>query len=147
MGTDIVNIDPTVLERPVLKEGVYGPGLQHEAEVELSGHECPAEEKLPAYDPEGERGPYAYFGFQVRTSDGKLHFIDEWVQISVGSGRKIQEMLTQAGVDLADDGKGGFDYDTGSVAPRPVNGIQMAAPRASKTTGTMFNGKVVAIIG
>jgi len=143
----IVNIDPTVLERPVCQEGVYGSGLQHEADVELTGHENPAEEKLPAYDPEGLRGPYAYFGFKVRTGEGQLIFVDEWVDVKVGSGPKIREMLIQAGVELADDGNGGFQYDTDSVAPRKVNGIEMAAPRPSKTTGTMFNGRVKAIIG
>jgi hypothetical protein len=143
----IVNIDPRVLERPVLAEGQYGQGLQHEADVELTGFEFPAVENLPAYDPVGARGPYAYFGFKVVKADGKTLWPEEWVEIGEGSGRKIQDFLSAAGVDLTDDGKGGFNFDNTSVAPRKVNGIQMAAPRASKTTGTMFNGKVMAIIG
>ena len=143
----IVNIDPKVLERPVLAEGQYGPGLQFNADVELTGFECPAEEKLPAYDPDGARGPYAYFGFKVAKADGKTLWPEEWVEIGEGSGRKIQDFLAAAGVELTDDGNGGFRFATEDVAPRKLNGIQMAAPRASKTTGTMFNGKVVAIIG
>ena len=146
----IVNIDPSVLERPVLKEGTYGPGLQFEAEVDFTGFEYPAEEKLPAYDPEGTRGPYAYFGFRVKPEDGKLYFIDEWVDCSRGSGRRIQDFLTAAGAAMQDDGHGGFNFDPEAVRgelPKPVSGLQMAAPRTSKTTGTQFNGKVMAIIG
>ena len=143
----IVHIDPTVLEYPVLQEGIYGPGLDNEADVELSGFECPAEEKMPAYDPEGERGPYAFFGFKVKTAEGKLFFVDHWTKIGTGSGPEVSNFLECAKVDKAEDGQGGFDFDTSDVAPRKVNGVQMAAPTTSKNTGAKYNGRVKAIIG
>jgi len=139
----IVKIDKRASSYPVLEHGgMYGPGLQHEADVELTQFECPAE-KMPAYDRDGERGPYAYFGLVVITSDGERVFVDHWESIAPGSGSKALVHLKNAGVAVSEDG----EFDDSDVAPRKLGGIQVADARPSKDGSRLYNGKLLAIVG
>lgn len=137
----IVTINPDASKRPVLEHaGIYGPGMEHEAEVTLDQFECPAE-RMPGYDRDGERGPYAYLGFKVITEATGMIFFNVWEPISDFSGSKLVQHLTALGVATEDDGNGAVTFDADTVAGTPVAGIQVTASRNG------YNGRLVQIIG
>lgn len=139
----IVTIDPSISEYPVLDQpGLYGHGLQHEADVELSKFEWPAVDKLPAFDKENARGPYAYFGFVVTSPEKGKVFYDHWEPISAKSGSKAMQILLDMGVVTSDN----LSFDNEQVAPRKVAGLEVLAPRKGDD-GRLFNGKFVRVIG
>lgn len=139
----IVQIDPDISKYPILDEpGLYGPGLQHHADVELARFEWPATERLPAFDKEGARGPYAYFGFVVTSPEKGKVFYDHWEPISANSGSKAMTIMLDLGVITSDN----LSFDSDSVAPRKVAGLEVAAPRKGDD-GRMFNGRLVRVIG
>lgn len=139
----IVIIDPESERYPVLDEaGLYGHGLTHEADVELARFEWPASERMPAFDREGKRGPYAYFGFTVVSPDKGKVFVDHWEPIGKGTGSRARKLLIDLGV-VAD---GVFEFDAAQVAPRKVAGFEVGDPRKSDD-GRLFTGRLLRVIG
>jgi hypothetical protein len=139
----IVTIDPEVSRYPILDEaGLYGSGMQHEADVELTRFEWPAAERLPAFDRENERGPYAYFGFVVTSETKGKVFYDHWEPIGKNSGSKAPQIMLDLGVTTSDNPS----FDSETVAPRKVAAIEVTAPRKGDD-GRMFNGRLVRVIG
>lgn len=82
-----VRIDPKSKNWPYLEAGKYGPGQQYEAECELMSFECPSSE-MPAYDQDGEDGPYAYFEVQVRRDDQRPQTIRHWEPLKANTGSR-----------------------------------------------------------
>ena len=139
----IVQIDPEASRYPVLDEaGLYGHGLTHEADVELSRFEWPAAERMPAYDKDGKKGPYAYFGFVVNSPTKGKVFVDHWEPIAANSGSKAQQLLLDLGVITGDS----LQFDDSTVAPRKLAGIEMGDPRKGND-GRLFSGRVLRVIG
>ena len=143
----IVQIDPTASNYPIIDEaGLYGPGLQHEADTELAAYEREtADTKLsryPAYDLEGKRGPYAYFKFTITQPAKGKNFVDHWETIGPNTGSKEEQMLLDMGVISAK----GESFDSDAVAPRKIAGLEIGAPRLSRD-GRLFTGKVIKVIG
>ena len=137
----IVQIDPQAESFPHLPNaGLYGAG-KGGFEVELTGFEHPAEEKMPAYDKDGERGPYAYFGFVCKGQDG-IVFYDHWEPIGPGTGSREVKWLRNIGVEVTEN----LEFDTSTVTSRKVI-IQVKDPRTDAKTGKVYNGNLVNIIG
>ena len=137
----VVTINPDASKRPVLENaGVYGPGMEHEADVRLDTFECPAD-RMPGYDRDGERGPYAYFSFRVITEQTGMIFFNHWEPIGSFTGSKLTQMLEGLGVGIEGDGNGSLQFDSEGVAPRDVAGIQVSAARNG------YNGRLIQVIG
>lgn len=137
----LVQMDPKAESRPHLPQaGLYGCG-KGGFEVELTRFEHPAEERLPAYDKEGERGPYAYFGFQCKGDSG-LVFYDHWEPIGPGTGSREPTWLRNLGVEVSD----ALEFDPDTVAGRGCI-IEVKDPRKDKNSGRIYNGNLVQVIG
>lgn len=129
----IVNIKPVAEDRPVLEGGQYGPGLQNDAHVELTAFEFPDEngmlDRMPAYDRDGEKGPYVRFNVRVDLANGGgTRFVEEWRTFT----NRLKNDLRNCGVEVQDKPDGSFDFDPQQVAPRELGGIEVKAPRQSK---------------
>jgi hypothetical protein len=136
MGT--FKLDPKAAMRPILPTaGQYGGGLNN-TDVELTRFECPAEDRLPAYDPEGTEGPYAYFGFQA-TGDHGLIFLDHWEPIGPGTGSRVERWLEQIGVTIVD-----HEFDPSEVAGRKVV-VEVNDPRTAKD-GRVYTGNLKNVV-
>ncbi len=136
----LVQMDPKAESRPILPSaGFYGAG-KGGFEVELTRFEHPAEDQMPAYDKDGEKGPYAYFGFQCKSEEQGLVFYDHWEQIGPGTGSREATWLRNLGVEVTDD----LQFDPDSVAGRKAI-IEVKDPRSSN--GRSYNGNLVQIIG
>jgi hypothetical protein len=143
----IVSFSKNIEQRPILDQaGQYGQGLQHEADVELARFECPAEDRLPAFDRDNERGPYAYFGITVTRPDGTKVFYDHWEEVGEGTGSRLREHLANAGAPIS-EGEDDFNFDPADVAPRKLGGIEVKDPRSNKEGTRLFSGGLVRIIG
>ena len=148
----LVSVKPTNDPTPYIEEGgQYGPGLQHEADVELVEFESPQAEsgpnmldRMPAYDREGTKGNVYYrFNFTVITPEKGKRFVTEWVD----SSRKLKGWLQALGVPVQQDGEG-FTFDDGDVAPRKVGGLDIKPPRQDKNDpDRFFTGGIRQIIG
>ena len=137
----LVQMDPKAESRPILPQaGLYGAG-KGGFDVELTRFEHPAQERMPAYDREGEDGPYAYFGF-VCKSDNELVFYDHWEKIGPSTGSREATWLRNLGVEVTDDQQ--FDPET--VAGRKAI-LEVKDPRESSKDGKVYNGNLVQIIG
>jgi hypothetical protein len=125
MGT--VTIDPTSRNWAVLEAGKYGPGCEINAEVEITEFECPAEQG-PAFDPDCEKGTYAFFKIQVRPQDNDvpINTIFHHEDISPNSGSRALGWLENIGVLVGDDGS--FDPD---LVAGTKCGVEMAEPRVN----------------
>ena len=129
-----VTIKPKAENRPVLEGGQYGPGLQNDAKVELTEFEAPDEngmlERMPAYDRDGERGPYCRFNVKVEYN-GSTFFVTDWREFT----NRLKNDLRNCGVDVIDQTDGTFTFDDAQVAPgggRELGGIDLKAPRQAK---------------
>jgi hypothetical protein len=138
----LVKMDPKAESRPHLPTaGLYGLG-KGDFDVKLTRFEHPAEERMPAYDREGEKGPYAYFGFECRSDEQGLVFYDHWEPIGPGTGSRESTWLNNLGVDVTPNG----EFDDSTVAGRECI-IQVKDPREDKKTGRIYNGNLQQIIG
>jgi len=136
----LVQLDPRASQRAVLPiAGHYGAG-KGGFEVELAHFECPAADRLPAYDKEGERGPYAYFGFECRSPEVGVIFYDHWEEIGPNTGSKAQQWLSNLGVSFDDQGR----FDPDSVAGMKCI-IEVTDPRESN--GKTYNGRLRDVVG
>ena len=135
----MINIGPNQGARPVLDAGMYGSGLENEAEVSLFDFEAGCDP--PGWDKEGKEGPYFKFSFRVVDPEGTTYFPN----CTVNFGKKVKTMLADAGVTVTENPDGGFVFDESEVAPRPVGGIEVKAP--SVTDDGTFPGKVLRVIG
>jgi len=149
----IVRVKPTNDPTPYIRDGgQYGPGLQHEADVELLEFESPKAEsgpdmldRMPAFDREGTKGDLYYrFNFQIVTDNGAKYFVTEWVT----STRKLEKWLQALGVPVAKDDEGYLQFDDQDVAPRKVGGIDIKPPRQDKNDPDRFyTGGIRQLIG
>jgi hypothetical protein len=141
----IVNIGASDMKRfTTLPGGQFGPGLQYDADVELTQFQYPAAEKnLPGYDRSNERGPYGFFLFRITLPDGDSAL----VRMHTDNLDKMRAVLTGAGVEIAvhDDGVG-FGFDPDQVAPRKVGGVEIKEPREGND-GNTYTGDVIRVIG
>ena len=124
--------------RKVLEGGVYGQGLDHEADVELVTFEWPAETN-PGFDKDGKQGPWALFVARVVDAEGNQHFPKKYV-----AGPGLARTLTAIGVAFESRAEGGFDFDDEDVAGRKIRGIEVKAPR--EYNDTMYTGDISAFI-
>jgi hypothetical protein len=133
----LVQLDPRASNRPILPTaGHYGSG-KGDFDVELTRFEHPAEERMPAWDPEGERGTYTYFGFQCRNvKDNSVIFYDHWEPADPGSGSRTAKWLSQCKVDITPD----LQFDPDTVPGRQVI-IEVADPRKTDD-GREFSGRL-----
>ncbi|TFH66182.1 MAG: hypothetical protein E4G90_04880 [Gemmatimonadales bacterium] len=136
----LVQLDPRAAHRAVLPTaGHYGEG-KGGFDVVLARFECPASERLPAYDKEGDRGPYAYFGFECRSSEVGVIFYDHWEEIGANTGSKAPQWHANLGVDFDEQGR--FDPDS---VPGTKCMNEVADPRESN--GKLYNGRLRDVIG
>lgn len=138
----LARIDPKSELRPHLPTaGEYGAG-KNGCDCKVSAFEYPAEEMLPGYDREGERGPYAYFGFQVRGADlpGGVVFHNEWQEVAEGTGSKALGWLKNLGVSVSEDG----EFDPDDVVGRECI-IEVGDPKESN--GRIFTGRLRQVFG
>ena len=100
-------------------------------------------DRMPAFDREGERGPYYRFNFQLTLAEGGKRFVTEWVD----SSRKLKAWLQALGVPLQEQGDA-FAFDDEDVAPRKVGGLDIKPPRQDKNDPSRFyTGGVRQVIG
>ena len=156
-----VQIDPAIEQRAILPvAGKYGHGHDVECDCELSRFEWPAKERMPAFDREGNDGPYAYFGMRLTLGagvipdfEGGVIYYDHWEPIRPGSGSRARKWLVNLGVEGAAEG----DFEDSTVAPRKC-AIDVGEPRkeyekdanGKKTTvetGRVFSGYIRNVIG
>jgi len=147
-----VNVDPKNEPKPYLEEGgTYGPGLDHEAVIEVTEFVSPNEEGMlvsergfdvmPGYDREGAKGTYWYWNFKVTTDEGRIVFLRAHTQES-----KLKKWLLCAGVPISENEDGTFSFDPDDVAPRELKGgIDVKDPRFSEATDKWYSGDVKAV--
>ena len=114
-------------EFPAPDQGIYGPGLQIEADTFL--WEVKESEWNPGYDKEGEFAPYWQFSFKIVTAEGPTYFVRDLQSFKPGSGSKASLWLEAAGAPFEtytdDDGEECDRFDLQQAAPRKVGGIEM----------------------
>lgn len=142
----IVNVNPRDEKRPMLEQaGQYGPGLQYPADVELTRFDSPNAEGLldfmPAYDREGNDGPYWHLNIKVTLTNGRVVFVRNWQR-----SRQLRKTLDVMGIPVTDNPDGTYSFDDAQVAPRKLGGVDVKAPREAPD-GRQFAGEVKAIIG
>lgn len=88
------------------KAGDWGPGCENEADCEIEFLSYPSTSN-PAYDKDGERGPYALFVIKVVRAGERNIQVDWYME---GSNR-LYRTLGKLGVAIGDDGS----FDTSDV--------------------------------
>jgi len=137
----LVKLDPKAENRPHLPTaGEYGAG-KNGFDVELTKFECPAEDRLPPWDQDGERGPYAYFGFQAKSDEAGIVFYDHWEEIGANTGSRTEKWVRQLGVEVEN-----HTFDPADVAPRKVI-IEVADPKDSKEGDRTYSGRLKNVVG
>lgn len=149
---EMISIPTSSRRRPLPEGGIYGPGLQVEADVELYSLE-PAEQP-PGYDKAGEFSPYWEFTFRIMPADGPQYFVRDKVSFAAGSGSKAIPWLEAAGVpfetSVDPDGNECFNFDKDAAAPRKIGGIEMGSPRewvGDDNVKRQAHGRILQVIG
>jgi len=119
------------------EEGNYGTNQEFEAQCMLEAYEFPSSEN-PAFDRDGEKGPYAKFSL-LCVRQGKPNIRNDWL-IETGQAWRVISKLDQDIID--DDG----NYDTDDVAGEDGREICIVAgvPREGKNGG--FFSKIKTIL-
>lgn len=120
--------------RDTFEGGLYGEGLDHEATVELVGFEYPST-KLPGWDKDGAKGPWALFTVKVTRQDGERAFFDKFVEPIM-----LAKYLVSVGVEPEFTGDGGFTFESDEVAGRKLVGVEIKPPR--EWNGKLYNGDI-----
>jgi hypothetical protein len=142
----IVDISPQEAQRPYLQGGEFGPGLTHEADVEVWQFEYPATERPCPYGKEKlwvaenpENNRHAYLGISVTLPNGERHFLDKWVR-----GSALKRTLLQCGVNVTAKQGGGFQFDDSAVNGMKLGGIVLSDP--TERDGEMRTGFINSIL-
>lgn len=126
-----VRIDPKSQNFPYLEAGKYGPGCDVEAECEVMEYEVAEDADgnpvHPPYDPQNERGPWAFIRIQVRPAEGQLVNLRHYEPIAKDSGSKMLGWITNLGVNVAEDGT----HDSNTV-PGLKCGVECGEPRSAR---------------
>ena len=133
---------------PVPNGGIYGPGLQVEATVNLESVE--ESEYNHHFDKEGKFAPYWQFSFKIVPEEGPLYWVRKLCSFMPGSGSSAYEYLEVAGApgEPYENGEGtGMRYDLDQAAPRELGGIELAEPYISPSNGKEYHGDILRVIG
>lgn len=124
--------------KSVFEGGVYGEGLDNDATVELVGFDYPSS-KMPGWDKEGKKGPWALFTVKIVRRDGERAFFDKYVEPA-----SLAKYLVSVGVELDYTGDGGFTFESDEVAGRKLVGCTIKPPR--EWNGKLYNGDIINFI-
>lgn len=140
----IVEINPNARKYAYLEEGGdYGPGMEHEAEVEVTDYQNPAKE-APPYIRDSRPEDFAFFRFRVRRPGGPTVGLRHWEPIGEYTGSNLGSILVNLGVPV-EDPDGICRHDTDQVVGRAC-GLRMGDPRQG-ADGTWFSGRVFDVMG
>lgn len=153
-----VRINPDSANFPYLKTaGVYGPGQQNPADVELIKFETFAQKaaesdgKGPGYDRNCEQDGYFVFTFKVISEEMGSVTVREHQAASVNSGSKAWSWLNVLSVPMEEvsnpeTGDIEYEFDDTQVAPRKC-AIEVTDPRRDKNDAEKFyTGRVKAVL-
>jgi hypothetical protein len=152
---ETVTIPVDAGEYPVPEAGLYGPGLQWEADLELYKVEKRGEN--PGFDKEGTRAPWYRYTWRIMPADGPYYYVREDLSHASKSGSQALERLKIVGCPMEeiidpDTGKQVMRFNLNEAAPRKFQGgIEMAGPKpyTNKRTGKegMDHGRILRVFG
>ncbi len=140
----LVSMDPSASNWPYLTAGKYGPGMDHEAECEITEYEFPALE-APRFAPEDPPESWAKMRIKVRVEGGisTVLFVD--IPIGPNSGSRLGDWLTALGINVSDDGTFAHDPDH---LPGTKCAVEVGDPRKDKNDPKKFyTGNVRGLFG
>ena len=139
-----VEFHPDAEKRAFLKQaGKYGPGLQHEADCEITQYEMPASEN-PRYDTDGKRGPYAYIAIKVKSKEFGLCYAREHIEVGEFAGSRLPRWLNNLGVPNGGPPK--YGHRPADVVGRTC-GVEIGDPRKNKDGELAFTGRLLDVFG
>jgi len=141
----IVELHPDAQKRAFLHSGLYGPGMNHPAECEVTDYQFPADE-TPGWDKENKENveDWAFIRIQIRSEEFGLVNVFHHEPISANSGSRLGNWLNALGVPVEGDT---FRHDTDQVVGCKC-GVEMGDPRQDKNDAEKFyTGKLLQVFG
>jgi hypothetical protein len=141
----IVELHPDAQKRAYLRGGQYGPGMNFNADCEVTDYQFPADE-TPGWDTENKEDPndWAFIRIRVNSDDFGSCTIFHHEPIAAMTGSKLGQWLAALGVPVEGET---FRHDTDQVVGRKC-AVEMGDPREDKhEAGKFYTGRLLQVYG